>query len=217
MSMRCPLPAVESATPLSFPPRRFGFVWVFCVLWVIFGVGCHGSAVKITADGAPTFDTVGQFLSDSPAVDFPSDGTTERERDGWNTDAPFDAAVENVVGVDTASAQSPDGRSTADASMSSETNVLITSATEVELAVWGSGPRDIWTGGKGGSLHPWDGTAWSDYPFFPSTCFAIAIWGSSSNKCAKRRLAGETCGTDLPCLEFYDCVNGACQLRACPA
>jgi len=38
-----------------------------------------------------------------------------------------------------------------------------------------------------------------------------------NGKCTKRRLAGETCDNDLPCSELYDCVNGACQLRVCPA
>jgi hypothetical protein len=43
---------------------------------------------------------------------------------------------------------------------------------------------------------------------------SLRCWNGT---CAKRRLAGEACGADLPCSEFYDCVNGACQLRVCPA
>jgi hypothetical protein len=36
-------------------------------------------------------------------------------------------------------------------------------------------------------------------------------------KCAKRRLAGESCDADQPCSEYADCVNGLCRVRDCPA
>jgi hypothetical protein len=38
-----------------------------------------------------------------------------------------------------------------------------------------------------------------------------------NGKCAKRRLAGESCDADQPCSEFYDCASGTCRLRVCPA
>jgi len=155
--------------------RLLGLVSTLAIL------SCHGSTVKLIADAAPTVDAAAEIQVDGPTVAFPFDGATEGGADGRNTDALFDAAAENVVGADIASAQTPDARLAADASMSSDTNIPITSATEVGLAVWGSSPGDIWTGGKGGSLRHWDGAAWSDYPFFPSTCFVVAIWGSSSN------------------------------------
>jgi len=43
---------------------------------------------------------------------------------------------------------------------------------------------------------------------------SLRCWNGT---CMKRRLAGETCGADLPCSEYYDCVNGGCQLRVCSA
>jgi hypothetical protein len=156
-------------------PRLLRLVATLAIL------GCHGSNAKTTTDAAPALDGATEKGTDGPTLAYPSDAATEEEVDEPNADAIFDAAAEKWAGGDAASERFPDAFVPSDAIAASDTSVVITAANDVGLAVWGSGPGDIWTGGKGGSLRHWDGTTWSDYPFFPSTCLVVAIWGASSN------------------------------------
>jgi hypothetical protein len=175
------MPVVDSTGVFIFPTRRLGEFGLFCVLGLVVGVGCHGSTPKTTADAALTLDAATEKETDGPTVASSSDAATEKEADGPNADTLLDAAAEKLASADAASELGPDVWVASDTFMASDTNVLITQATEVGLAVWGSSPNDIWTGGKGGSLRHWDGATWSDYLFFPSTCLVVAIWGSSTN------------------------------------
>jgi hypothetical protein len=49
---------------------------------------------------------------------------------------------------------------------------------------------------------------------FPRCVPTTRCW---KGRCTNRRLAGESCDDQQPCSEFYECMGGTCQLRACPA
>jgi hypothetical protein len=48
----------------------------------------------------------------------------------------------------------------------------------------------------------------------PTCDFSLRCW---NGKCVKRRVAGESCDPNNPCSEYFECVNGVCRLRDCPA
>jgi hypothetical protein len=71
------------------------------------------------------------------------------------------------------------------------------------LAVWGSGPQDIWAGGWYGLVLHGDGASWSEVPAPAASDFASALWVSSIHGLAAEAvyLAGES----ADCVLFEDC------------